>query len=60
MLSESATFVYKCTRLYDPADEYGVAWDDKDIGIQWPVSAVQLSEKDKHNHSMAELKSKYE
>lgn len=60
VLSESATFVYKCTRLYDPADEYGVAWDDKEIGIQWPVSVVQLSEKDKHNHSIGELRAKYE
>ena len=59
VLSESATFVYKCTRLYDPSDEYGVAWDDKEIGIKWPVSEVQLSEKDKHNHSMRELKAKY-
>lgn len=58
VLSETATFVYKCTRLYEPADEYGVAWDDADIGVQWPSTGIQLSEKDKHNHSLAELKEK--
>ncbi len=56
VLSESATFVYKCTRLYEPGDEYGVAWDDEEIGIEWPVTEVQLSEKDKKNHSLVELK----
>ena len=56
VLSDTATFVYKCTRLYEPTDEYGVAWDDVDIGINWPTTAVQLSEKDKRNHSLAELK----
>ncbi len=58
VLSDTATFVYKCTRLYEPADEYGVAWDDKDIGVEWPTTEVQLSEKDKKNHSLAELKEK--
>ena len=58
VLSETATFVYKCTRLYEPADEYGVAWNDKDIDIEWPTVDVQLSEKDKHNHSLSELKEK--
>lgn len=56
VLSDTATFVYKCTRLYEPTDEYGVAWDDVDIGINWPTTEVQLSEKDKRNHSLAELK----
>lgn len=58
VLSETATFVYKCTRLYEPADEYGVAWDDVDVGIKWPTVDVILSEKDKHNHCLAELKVK--
>ena len=56
VLSDTATFVYKCTRLYEPTDEYGVAWDDVDIGMNWPTTEVQLSEKDKRNHSLAELK----
>ncbi len=58
VLSDTATFVYKCTRLYEPADEYGVAWDDPEIGVQWPTNEVLLSEKDKVNHSLAELREK--
>ena len=58
VLSDTATFVYKCTRLYEPTDEYCVAWDDADIGVRWPTVDVQLSEKDKRNHSLAELKEK--
>ena len=55
VLSDAATFVYKCTRLYEPDDEYGVAWDAADIDVKWPTTEVRLSEKDKHNHSLAEL-----
>ena len=55
VLSDAATFVYKCTRLYEPDDEYGVAWDDADIDVKWPTTEVRLSEKDKRNHSLAEL-----
>ncbi len=58
VLSDYATFVYKCTRLYAPGDEYGVAWNDPEIGIDWPVTQVQLSEKDQKNHSLAELRAK--
>ena len=60
VLSDTTTFVYKCTRLYDPSDEYGVAWDDISIGIKWPTKDVILSEKDKHNHSFRELVDKME
>jgi dTDP-4-dehydrorhamnose 3,5-epimerase len=58
VLSDTATFVYKCTRLYEPTDEYGVAWDDVDIAVKWPITNVKLSEKDKYNHSLAQLKEK--
>jgi dTDP-4-dehydrorhamnose 3,5-epimerase len=49
VLSETAEFVYKCTRFYDPDDEGGLAWNDPGIGIDWPISGlvVLLSEKDK-------------
>jgi len=49
VLSETAEFVYKCTRLYDPGDEGGVLWNDPDLNIEWPVSGAEilLSEKDK-------------
>ena len=47
VLSEEADFFYKCTDFYHPETEGGVAWDDDDIGIDWPVKTPSLSEKDK-------------
>ncbi|MFP4534056.1 MAG: dTDP-4-dehydrorhamnose 3,5-epimerase [Desulfobacterales bacterium] len=46
VLSESADVVYKCTQFYEPGDEYGIYWKDPEIGIDWPVEAPILSEKD--------------
>ena len=36
VLSDVAEFCYKCTDFYHPGDEGGLAWNDPDIGIQWP------------------------
>lgn len=46
VLSERAEVEYKCTDLYDPGGELGVAWNDPDIGIRWPVAEPILSPKD--------------
>jgi dTDP-4-dehydrorhamnose 3,5-epimerase len=46
VLSDSADFEYKCTDYYDPADEGGVIWNDPEINIPWPLTDVQLSDKD--------------
>jgi dTDP-4-dehydrorhamnose 3,5-epimerase len=48
VLSETALFQYKCDSLYAPASEGGLAWDDPDIGIDWPIAKedILLSEKD--------------
>ncbi|MDU2063372.1 MAG: dTDP-4-dehydrorhamnose 3,5-epimerase [Sporomusaceae bacterium] len=46
VVSDTAYFTYKCTELYSPADEGGIAWNDPKIGIQWPLQDVSLSEKD--------------
>lgn len=63
VLSERATFVYKCTRLYDPTDEGGLAWDDPEIGIKWPVEngfKPLLSEKDTKNPLLKNLNFAFE
>jgi dTDP-4-dehydrorhamnose 3,5-epimerase len=49
VLSETAEFCYKCTEFYHPEDEGGIAWNDPEIGIKWPIeniSEIILSEKD--------------
>ena len=46
VLSERAIFSYLCTAQYDRAADAGVSWDDPSIGIDWPVTAPLLSDKD--------------
>lgn len=46
VLSETALFAYKCTELYAPQNEVTLAWNDPEIGIQWPLASPQLSAKD--------------
>ena len=36
VLSDTAKFCYKVTDFYHPGDEGGLAWNDPEIGIQWP------------------------
>ena len=45
-LSDTADLVYKCTALYDPNADRGIAWNDPEIGIAWPIETPQLSAKD--------------
>lgn len=37
VLSETADINYKCSDFYDPDDERGVAWDDSELAIDWPL-----------------------
>lgn len=46
VLSEDAIFSYKCSDYYAPTAEHGIAWNDPDIGITWPVENPLFSEKD--------------
>jgi dTDP-4-dehydrorhamnose 3,5-epimerase len=47
-LSETVEFLYKCDGLYRHGDEYGIAWDDQALGIDWPDAGPPLlSEKDR-------------
>jgi dTDP-4-dehydrorhamnose 3,5-epimerase len=45
--SEQADFVYKVTANYAPADERGIAWNDPQLAIAWPIAGEPtLSKKD--------------
>lgn len=46
VLSETAQVNYKCTELYDAADEIGVLWSDPDLAIDWRVENPVVSAKD--------------
>lgn len=48
VLSDTAEFCYKVTDFYHPGDEGGIAWNDPEIGIEWPkMQRLIMSEKDK-------------
>lgn len=44
--SDDVLFAYKCSDLYHPETELGVAWNDPGLAITWPVSAPAVSRKD--------------
>jgi dTDP-4-dehydrorhamnose 3,5-epimerase len=46
---------YKCTDIYDPASEIGIAWDDPALAIPWPVADPVLSDRDRRNPTLAEV-----
>ena len=50
-LSDTADLNYKCSEYYDASDNFGIRWDDQDIGIKWPVSDPIISERDR-NHPL--------
>lgn len=59
VLSDEAEFVYKCTDLYHPEVEGGIAWNDPDVAVQWPTEGIDnliFSDKDKKWKSLKESK----
>jgi dTDP-4-dehydrorhamnose 3,5-epimerase len=56
VLSESALLTYKCTDFYRPEAELTIAWDDPDIGIEWPIAEPILSDKDTGARRLNELR----
>ncbi len=61
VLSEEAEFTYKCDDIYNHEAEGGLAWNDPDVGIEWPLGNIKVSdlltsEKDSKWPSLKELK----
>ena len=57
VVSDEADVAYQLSSLYDPHTEAGIAWDDPDVGIEWPVSEPLLSERDTAAPRLAEVAS---
>lgn len=57
VLSETADFLYKCSDFYYADDNYGIAWNDPQIGIEWPLDgAPLLSAKDASTPPLSEIR----
>jgi len=56
VISEAAEFLYKTTDYWYPEHERTLAWDDPELGIDWPVleAAPRLSAKDREGASLAD------
>jgi dTDP-4-dehydrorhamnose 3,5-epimerase len=62
VLSDNATFAYKVDNYYAPQHDRGIAFDDKDLVIDWqlPLEILQLSKKDKSHPTLANTKDLFE
>jgi dTDP-4-dehydrorhamnose 3,5-epimerase len=53
VVSPIAQVEYKCTDIYDPTSELGIAWNDTSIAIEWPIAKPVLSDRDTRNPPLA-------
>jgi dTDP-4-dehydrorhamnose 3,5-epimerase len=54
VLSDTADLHYKVSKFYNHDDEFGIAWDDKDINIKWPCINPEISPRDLLHPSLNE------
>jgi len=54
-LTEVADVCYRIDRPHDPTEDLGVAFDDPDLRIEWPLPAGVVSARDRSASSWAEL-----
>jgi dTDP-4-dehydrorhamnose 3,5-epimerase len=57
VLSDVADVMYKQTAYYDPAVERGIAWNDPQVGIEWPLPVAELivSDRDARAPRLSEI-----
>jgi len=53
-LSDGTEIQYKCTGIYNSRAEGGIRWNDPSIGVEWPLTEVTVSEKDRNAPSLTE------
>jgi len=55
LLSDEADVLYRLSSYYDPDLERGIAWNDPELAIEWPISDPVLSERDRTAPRLAEV-----
>ena len=58
-LSKECTVNYRCSQYRHKKSETTLKWDDKDVGVKWPIKKPIISKKDKNNLSFIDFKKKY-
>jgi dTDP-4-dehydrorhamnose 3,5-epimerase len=60
VVSDEADVCYRMDAIHDPALDIAVAWDDPDLGIDWPIADPILSERDRSAPRLAALRPQLE
>jgi dTDP-4-dehydrorhamnose 3,5-epimerase len=55
VLSDVADVAYRQSSYFDPATDAEIAWDDPEIGVEWPVPDPVLSERDRRAPRLADI-----
>ena len=55
VLSDTADVLYRLSSYYDPELERGIAWDDPEIAVHWPIPDPVLSDRDRSAPRLAEV-----
>lgn len=55
VLSDVAEVEYKCSDVYQAGDELGLAWNDPEVGVAWPIAEPLLSPKDREGKPLSRL-----
>lgn len=51
---DDSVFLYKCSEFYHPETEHTLVWNDRAVGIRWPLEHPLLSPKDAAGQTLAE------
>ncbi|HMD37218.1 MAG TPA: dTDP-4-dehydrorhamnose 3,5-epimerase [Vicinamibacterales bacterium] len=55
VVGDVAEVIYKCTDVYDAANQVGIAWNDPSLAIEWPIREPLLSKRDAANPILADV-----
>jgi dTDP-4-dehydrorhamnose 3,5-epimerase len=56
VLSPEAEVMYKCSSIYEPTTESGIAWDDPDFAVAWPLKDPIVSDRDRAGQSFRQYR----